>query len=315
MRVLLTGITGNLGFEVARFMASDGIDVVPVVREGKNVAPFTTSFSQLIVADLLSADRIYAENIDCIVHCAGVVNFRNLEHANEIMMRTVLRTAQELEVPVFYVSTAFLYRPENSPLQFNNAYEEDKYKAEELLAASDIPHTIFRPSVLTGSTQTGAIRNFSGYYILVERFEKAVSLAKEHGRAIRFPRLTGFSNMVPVDQAAVSLVQYLKEGAHGKVVYLTNPNPPLASFVFSETLGFFNHTAQVEIIDCSFEEFGTMQKTPEEEMLYQLGTHMRPYWSLPYNFPDSIITLNHIDGAYIRKALEYYVEATRGNSV
>src|SRR3989344_9311676 len=101
MKVLLTGITGNLGSEVALDLKRRGINVVPIVRPGKRES--LARLENVIESDLAGEGHIeFGGTADAIVHCAGVVHFRKAGNANENMMRKVLDLAELLKVPLFF---------------------------------------------------------------------------------------------------------------------------------------------------------------------------------------------------------------------
>jgi nucleoside-diphosphate-sugar epimerase len=311
MKILLTGITGNLGFEVAHTLKAQGVDVIPVVRDQTDSRLAVFNFENTIEVDLINVDpTLLTERVDCIIHCAGNVNFKSTQEDNSKMMRAVVAVAEKVGVPIFYASTAFLYRQGNEDENARNLYENDKYHSETILRKSSVPHTIFRPSILVGNSKTGAIQNFSGYYLILEIFLKAARMAEAQSRKIRFPSLPGTSNIVPVDQAAKTLVKVVLEQSLSKMIYITNPTPPQASWVLSESLKFFGIDSYVDTIECSYEEYDKLDKTEEEEMLCTLGKHMNPYWSLTYNFPESACGDNLITEEYIQNALRYYSRET-----
>lgn len=314
MKVLLTGITGNLGYEVALDLSRRGIEVIPIVRPGKRESLLTSPvrFPSVVENDLACGETlVFRGTADCIVHCAGVVNFRNAGNANETMMRNVIDLAEAQKIPLYFVSTAFVYRPPGSRPDFNNSYEEDKYRAEQVLAASGVPHAIFRPSVLTGNSRTGSIQNFSGYYSLVRAFLFAVRDSALRNRTLRFPRMIGTSDMVPVDQAAEHIGQIVQEGKQLGILYVTNPAPPKSEWVLDETMNFYGVRDGVTVVDVSVEEYGKLDLTEEETKLYRFISHFSPYWSMKYDFPYSVCTDNLITKEYISVALGYFRDAEK----
>ncbi len=79
---------------------------------------------------------------------------------------------------LYFVSTAFIAGKHNGiiyedqmpgPVKFKNSYEESKYKAELIIRKSDIPWTIFRPSIVVGNSKTyccqGEMRMIYGYVL------------------------------------------------------------------------------------------------------------------------------------------------------
>jgi len=308
MKALLTGITGNLGYEVSLDLIKRGVTVIPCVRIGKSGALsfHPSKFEEVVECDLAEGGEIkFSGNIDCIVHSAGVVHFRDAKDKNEQMMRAVLKLAEKLRVPVYFVSTAFIYRPPGENTDFHNSYEKDKFNAEQLLTGSNVPYAIFRPSVLTGHSRTGEVRNFSGFYLIVRAFISAVRASKAKNHILRFPRMTGESNMVPVDQAAESIGEAIQENQL-ETFYVTNPAPPQSEWVFDETLNFYNVHDSVTITDISFQEFGKLDLTEEEIALHRFSSHFSPYWSMEYTFPPSVCSRNLIDHDYLMRVLAFF---------
>lgn len=308
MKALLTGITGNLGHEVALDLVRRGFEIIPIVRPGKGGinAAFPVHCARVVESDLSRDERVeFVGAANCIVHCAGVVHFRDAGTANQTMLRNVLRLAESLKIPLYLVSTAFVYRPLGESLDFNNSYEEDKYRAEQVLSASGVPHAIFRPSVLSGHSRTGKIQNFSGYYAFIGAFLLAVRFAAKNKRRLRFPRMMGTTDMVPVDQAAECMGEVIQKGS-SETFYITNPAPPRSHWVLNETLNFYGVRNTVDIIDISFKEFGNIALSEEELKLYRFASHFAPYWSIQYDFPRSLCINNLITKEYLATALSYF---------
>lgn len=303
MKALLTGITGNLGYELALWLSQHDVEIIPCVRSGR-INEIRERFPLVIEADLTTDDIEISEDIDCIIHCAGIVHFQRAGNQNESMMRKIVNLAKSKNIPIYHVSTAFVYRPDGST-NFNNSYESDKYNAERALLESGIPNAIFRPSVLVGSSKDGAIRNFSGYYSIVEAFLGVIIMARTNKRIIRFPKMKGESNIVPVDIAADVIGRKILEGQRG-TVYVTNSNPPSSMWTLGETLAFFHASGDIKILDMTFEEFGAMDLTPEEERLYIFSKHFNPYWSTKFRFPETVCPNFEIDHAYMSKILNYF---------
>src|SRR5882724_8354017 len=199
MKALLTGITGNLGYEVSLDFIQHGVTIVPCIRPAgaDSLSRHPAKFEHVVECDLIENEISFTGKVDCIIHCAGIVRFRDSHTKNETMMRHIVHLAEKLHVPVHFVSTAFVYRPDGSAKSFNKSYEEDKFNAEEVLIKSGLPHGIFRPSVLTGHSETGAIRNFSGFYLIARAFVALAKSAANKNQILRFPKMPGESNMVP----------------------------------------------------------------------------------------------------------------------
>jgi len=302
MKILLTGITGNLGFEIARSLGKRGVEILPVVRNIPSLKRLGLTVGNAIEADLMRGTvRIDSSEVECIIHSAGNVHFEKSGDSNSKMMQSVVEMAKELEVPIYYISTAFLWREFGNTEGSRNAYESDKYNSETILNNSGVPHTIFRPSVLVGNGESGKLINWTGYYLLVDKFLEVAK--KINNTKIRFPILTGASNMIPVDQAAEAISDTVTKSILNEVIYVTNPEPPKAQWVLDTTLEFFGVRDKFTFEKINFADYKKIERTHEEEMLYRAGKHFSPYWSLDYNFPESIISESLITEDYLKKTL------------
>ncbi len=106
---------------------------------------------------------------------------------------------------------------------FSNAYEATKYEAEKKVreeSEAGLPLTIFRPSIVVGDSERGAVSEFNVIYPFLRFFA--------HGLLSRIPSRPEHSfNIVPIDfvvQAAFALSQ--QEASLGKTFHLVTENPP-----------------------------------------------------------------------------------------
>jgi len=107
---------------------------------------------------------------------------------------------------------------------FRNFYEETKYLAElevEKLK-SEIPTTVFRPSVVVGDSRAGETAKYDGIYYLMFYLKKAPGLL----RFINVGNKNVKLNLVPVDFVVEGIAALAKdERAKGKTIALADPNP------------------------------------------------------------------------------------------
>lgn len=312
MRILLTGITGNVGHELAHAFKRQDHTVLPLVRASSidRLEGFGSQFERVIPGDLLG-EHVSISNltVDALVHAAGVVRFHDGERSNVRMMERVLTIADELRAPVYFVSTAFVHPSQGeSSKSFSNAYEEDKFNAEEVLRASGLPHGIFRPSVMVGSSISGALQNWSGYYALVRALHRAVHAAGQHGRIVRFPMLSGTSDMVPVNIAAEHMRDAIIAGASDSS-FITNPEAPRSSWVLQQTLQHLGAEKSVEVLDAPLDVFSKLSLSPEELELSQFLHHFEKYLTHAYAFPSTLCTRSYISEEYMHMTLNRYLHA------
>lgn len=114
---------------------------------------------------------------------------------------------------------------------FRNFYEETKYLAElevERLK-TELPVSIFRPSVVVGDSKTGETAKYDGIYYLIHYLRKAPSLLRFVNVGNPNVRL----NLVPVDFVVDGIAALSRdEAAVGKTIALADPDPLATSELF-----------------------------------------------------------------------------------
>jgi thioester reductase-like protein len=120
---------------------------------------------------------------------------------------------------------------------FRNHYEETKYLAEievEKLK-SELPVTIFRPSVVVGDSITGETAKYDGIYYLLHYLLKAPNLL----RLVNVGNDQVKLNLVPVDFVVEGIAALsADEKAIGKTIALADPKP-LATAELFNTLAMY----------------------------------------------------------------------------
>jgi thioester reductase-like protein len=107
---------------------------------------------------------------------------------------------------------------------FRNFYEETKYLAEVEVERlkSELPVTIYRPSVVVGDSETGETAKYDGIYSLIHYLRKAPNLLRFFNVGNSAVKL----NLVPVDFVVEGIAALAKdEKATGKTVALADPHP------------------------------------------------------------------------------------------
>ncbi|MFI0961046.1 SDR family oxidoreductase [Streptomyces sp. NPDC021080] len=225
MTVLVTGASGFVGAEVTARLTAAGHTVLAVLhRNGdlvrNNGRKLTAGPGTLtrITGDitrpglgLSGADRRLAAGADRIVHCAAVTDFGlppgRYERLNVEGTRHVLGAALACRTPLVHVSTAYVcgeregtaYEDELDLGQRpGNDYEKSKLAAETLVrkaAADGLPVTVVRPSIVTGATRTGRVRDLKTIYPVLRVLTRGlVRTVPGHQDAVL--------DLVPVDRVA-----------------------------------------------------------------------------------------------------------------
>lgn len=116
---------------------------------------------------------------------------------------------------------------------FRNYYEETKYLAEREVEnlKSEIPLTIFRPSVVVGDSKTGETAKYDGIYSLIFYLLKSPSVFRLVNVGNEEVRL----NLVPVDFVVETIAWLAKdEKAVSKTIHVADPNPLTTKELFDE---------------------------------------------------------------------------------
>lgn len=114
---------------------------------------------------------------------------------------------------------------------FRNHYEETKYLAELSVEKlkSQLPVTIFRPSVVVGDSQSGETAKYDGIYYLIKYLARAPHFLRFINVGNRLVRL----NLVPVDFVVRAMAALdADDAATGKTLALADPNPLTTAELF-----------------------------------------------------------------------------------
>ena len=133
MRALVTGVKGQLGFDVMNELAKRGYEGIGVDVE------------EMDITDAEAVDRVIKEShVDSVVHCAAWTavdaaedNVEMCRKVNALGTENIARVCKELDIPMIYFSTDYVFdgegtRPwepddERHPL---NVYGQTKYEGE-----------------------------------------------------------------------------------------------------------------------------------------------------------------------------------------
>ena len=274
--VLLTGATGFIGHHVlyeflrrgrpcavtlrrpiepqvarlARLLMPLGLDVHTAIKAGRLVP---------ISFDLLDdAPPDPPVGISSVLHAAASTRFEpdgsgeptrtNVEGTRRLLAWAHARGVRDFH----FVSSAFACGrvPRSTEARFgypqppfHNAYERSKWEAEQLVhdAASHARHpaTIYRPSIVVGSSVTGRASKFDGFYVTVRATELLArayagrSRAERHRIPLRIKGRPGDAqNIVPVDYVASMIAAIFTDPSlHGRTYHLVNPHPPTNALI------------------------------------------------------------------------------------
>ncbi len=259
----------------------DGQDEFAQFKERVEVIPGDITLSALGIRP--EVFRRLLSEVDLVFHNAAQTGFKvstngDMEKCNVKGTENVLNFTLKLPKPrLCHMSTAyvcgqrsgdFLESDLDAGQDFNNVYEESKFKAEKLVSEYrekyNIKTTIYRPSVIVGDSTTGRTSNFRGIYTLIKSIsffvelfsgdlqkggERALSAgaAYHSGKLnipLRIPSIPGKTlNVIPIDYVVDVILTHLKEyGPSGKTFHIINPSLRTLQW-FAETIcSLFNIT-------------------------------------------------------------------------
>ena len=332
LRILLTGAAGLIGGELAARLVAAGHDVTALVHRNREIrgndgalVPVAGVHACDIGEPLLGFDESEARDLaqahDLIVHCAATVRFdlsdEEYERINTQGTAHVLDLARLGDCGVLYVSTAYVCGArdgailEDDPLpgeNFANGYERSKAAAERLVQASGLPFAIARPSIVTGDSATGAIRQFDTIYA-------AFKLVAE-GRVTQMEARPGASlDFVPIDHVAgglAAIVEHWDEAQGGTYHLVTGA--PVSVEGFADAIGAWPQFSRPRMV--APEDFDPAALPPFERRLYgRIAGLYASYFQRDPRFDDrrfralTGLQSRPTDAAYLRTLIAYCIEA------
>ena len=149
--ILVTGGTGFVGQEVVRELLALGYHVRLLVRDPKRAARFAKHPQvECVKGDALKPETLPAAmaGVQAVIHLIGIIAETSrvtYEQAHIEATRNLLAAAKQAGVTRWVQMSAIGTRPHAS-----SRYHRTKWEAEELVRASGLDATIFRPSLIYG---------------------------------------------------------------------------------------------------------------------------------------------------------------------
>jgi len=143
--ILVTGGTGFVGGRLVARLLQEGEQVRVLARSRVEVSSI-----ELITGDVrdLAAVVRAARGCDAVIHLVGIIRERGNATFQRVHLqgtRTLVQACQETGVRRLLHMSALGTRP-----GARSAYHRSKWEAEQLVRASEVSATIFRPSVIFG---------------------------------------------------------------------------------------------------------------------------------------------------------------------
>lgn len=273
MRILVTGAAGLIGSELCGLLAERGHAVIALLHrtdyllrnDGRVLFLPRYAGAGLELGALLSVAgdigkpglgfdptiaSALANSLDIVVHCAAETRFASASsqhrRVNVDGTRNVLAFAgagNPRQLGIVHLSTAYVCGCRsgaiaedeiNGAQDFANGYEASKATAETLVRESGLAAAIARPSIVVGTSDTGAIGRFEDIYSLLRLIGS--------GRIGVLPVATDASlDLVPIDHVLAGLIDIIEhfQNAAGQTFHLVSQDPaPLEALVALDYPGF-----------------------------------------------------------------------------
>lgn len=254
MRLLVSGITGQLGAGLLEVAAARGIEVVPVIREKRGVsvedrvldllADHTSVVKQVVAGDVTLPNwgiDVYditerCGKFDAVVNLAALTDWcaksESLNQTNIGSAVNGLDLAESMrkrghDVVFSHASSVYsvgsadglIEEAQFTQAATRTAYEQSKFLAEQALfdRSGDVPVLIGRLTALIGSWSNGETLRRNSYYLLADHWRKYP------GGIVPLPR-SGRIDMLPRDMSAALLLDATEGqraiGTHTEIVHI-----------------------------------------------------------------------------------------------
>ncbi|HEX4525235.1 MAG TPA: NAD-dependent epimerase/dehydratase family protein [Gaiellaceae bacterium] len=159
MKVLVTGGTGFIGMRIVHALRAHDRDVRVLVRRPERAARVAAWKPELATGDVTDAGSLKAALDGCthVIHLVSIIKGSRDDFERIMIHGTndLIAAAQEQGVERFVLMSSLGVDPVSKDVV---PYYGAKWAMEQAVAASGLPHTIFRPSFVFG--QGGALPTF-----------------------------------------------------------------------------------------------------------------------------------------------------------
>lgn len=270
MRVLVTGVKGQLGHDVMNELAKRGYEGVGVDVE------------EMDITDAAAVNKVIHESdVDAVVHCAAWTavdaaedNVDICRKVNAYGTENIAKVCGELDIPMIYLSTDYVFdgmgerpwEPDDPVTEPLNVYGQTKYEGELAVEKYAKKHYIVRIAWVFGVNGKNFIKTM-------------LKLAETHDR------LTVVSDQIGTPtytyDLAVLLVDMLESDKYGKY-HVTNEGGYISWYDFAKEI-FRQAGVNVEVVPVTAEEYKAKAKRPynsrmSKDKLIQNGFRKLPTW-------------------------------------
>jgi thioester reductase-like protein len=260
-----------------------------------------------------------AERSSTIVHSAASVSFTlSLSDARGIntegtrrMLELATLAEQRGGLDCYgQVSTAFVAgdhaghfaeSDRNVGQTFHNSYEQSKFESEELVAASDLPTRVMRPSIVVGDRTSGWTAAFNVLYWPLRAFSRGLFdvIPANPGAPV---------DVVPIDYVADGVYALCGEaGVDGQTYHLTAGRHASTMAELGELASRYFHRPPPRVV--TMEEFAELPpQSAAVQQAFIAGAAYFPYFAMTADFDDSVTRAALEPGGMQCSPLSQYIE-------
>ena len=270
MRVLVTGVKGQLGHDVMNELEKRGYEGVGVDVE------------EMDITDAEAVDKVIHEaHVDAVVHCAAWTavdaaedNVEMCRKVNAYGTENIAKICGELDIPMIYLSTDYVFdgmgerpwEPDDPVTEPLNVYGQTKYEGELAVEKYAKKHYIVRIAWVFGVNGKNFIKTM-------------LKLAKTHDRLTVVDDQIGTPTYTY--DLAILLVDMLETDKYGKY-HVTNEGGYISWYDFAKEI-FRQAGVNVEVVPVTAEEYKAKAKRPynsrmSKEKLTANGFKRLPTW-------------------------------------
>lgn len=270
MRVLVTGVKGQLGHDVVNEM------------EKRGITPIGVDLAEMDITDKEACDRVITEaNVDAVIHCAAYTAVDAAEDNVDVCMkvnaggtRNIAEVCKKLGIKMMYISTDYVFdgqgtrpwEPDDPVVEPLNVYGQSKYEGEVAVEKYAPKHYIVRIAWVFGLNGKNFIKTM-------------INLGKTHDT------LTVVNDQIGTPtytyDLARLLVDMLEKEEYGKY-HATNEGGYISWYDFAKEI-FAQAGMDVKVLPVSSAEYPAKAKRPsnsrmEKKKLDEHGFTRLPDW-------------------------------------
>jgi dTDP-4-dehydrorhamnose reductase len=269
MKLLVTGVKGQLGYDVIQQLEQRGLEYVATDRENMDI----TDYEQV-------KSIIIDNKVDAVIHCAAYTavdaaedNQDQCRLVNVQGTRNIAQVCKELDIKMVYISTDYVFDGQgNEPWDTNskrkplNVYGQTKYEGELVVEERLKKYFIVRTSWVFGENGN----NFVKTMIYLGKTKKVVKVINDQ-----------FGSPTYTYDLAKSIVDMVLSDKYG-IYHVTNEGD-CSWYEFACKIFKIAKMEEVKVIPVDSSSFSVKAKRPfnsrlSKDKLEQMGFERLPSW-------------------------------------